>query len=84
MSPLFFRGSILISENVLSFSEFQEMRYCDFVKLEATHYFLLNIKNGTPKKDTQDEKAKVKEKLMGLETVHIDDLNLPDVYKSIL
>ena len=84
MSPLFFRGSLLISEGILSFTEFQEMRYCDFVKIEATHYFMLRVKNGTSTKTINDEREKTKEKLMGLDTVHIDDLNLPDIYKSIL
>lgn len=57
------------------------MRYCDFAKIEATHYFMVNIKNGKPNK-TQ-EKDKVKEKLLKLDTVHIDDLNLSKEYYEI-
>ena len=83
MSPLFFRGSILVSEGVLSFTEFQEMRYIDFTKLEATHYFMLKVKNGNTAKTADSEKEKTKEKLMGLDTVHIDDLGLSKEYYEI-
>ena len=82
--PLFFRGSILVSEGVISFTEFQSMRYCDFVKIEATHYYILKVKNGSDKKTKTDKNEKVKQELSGLDEINIDDLGLPKEYTDIL
>ena len=83
MSPLFFRGSILISEGILSFTEFQEMRYCDFVKVEATHYFMMRMKNGTTANTVDNKKEETKRKLDGLNTVTAEELGLSEEYLSI-
>ena len=73
----------MISEKILSYSDFMNMTYRDFKRIEATYIFMMNIKNGnsTNKEETKD---KVKEKLSGLSTISQEDFdNLPDEYKEI-
>jgi len=60
------------------------MRYCDFSKIEATHHYLLKIKNGDNKKAKTDKNDKVKQDLSGLESINIKELRLPKEYTDIL
>lgn len=80
MTPLFFRGAILISEKILSYNDFMAMTYTQFKRIEATHSFLNDMRNGNHK---ADDNAKLKDKLSNLKKVNLDDLDLPDEYKEI-
>ena len=60
-----------------------EMRYKDFKKIEATYFFMLNVKNGKTTNTQNNDKAKMKQDLNNLETVSASDLNLPDEYMEI-
>lgn len=59
------------------------MRYCDFKKVEATYYFMQNVKNGNTKSSKEKKNEKVIQDLSGLETVKASDLNLPPEYMEI-
>jgi len=72
----------MITQKIISFSEFMEMRYCDFKKIEATYFFMLNIKSGKTTKSKPD-KEKTLQSLAKLDTVKASDLNLPPEYLSI-
>jgi len=72
-----------VSQKIISFSEFMEMRYCDFKKIEATYYFMQKIKNGNTKADKKVKKDDLKQKLNNLDTVKASDLNLPEEYMEI-
>jgi len=82
MTPLFFRGSILIAEQVLSYSDFMNMNYRDFKRIEATHSLMTNLKNGVEYKD-ENSKEETKEQLSKLDSIHVDDIDLPPIYKEI-
>lgn len=70
-----FRGSILIAEKILSYSDFVNMPYDKFCKVEATYHFMMNLKNkgisGT-QNNTTNEKKELKNKLSGLPTIDPD------------
>lgn len=77
MTPLMFRGSILISEKILSYSDFINMPYDRFCKIEATSHFINMIKYEDIKKDnltSSTNKDDVKRKLAGLPTVSKNSL----------
>lgn len=59
------------------------MRYKDFKKIEATYFFMLNIKNGKTKVNQNGDQEKTKQDLGKLETVKAKDLNLPQEYMDI-
>jgi hypothetical protein len=80
MTPLFLRGSLLITEKIISYNEFMEMTFKDFKRIESTYYFMTNMKNGVTKTANNNETI---EKLSKLDTVNINDLDLPEVYKEI-
>ena len=60
-----------------------EMRYCDFKKIEATYFFMLNVKNGNTKTAQSGNNEKTKQDLSQLEKVNASDLDLPPVYMEI-
>jgi hypothetical protein len=60
-----------------------EMRYKDFKKIEATYFFMLNVKNGKTKTNHNSDKEKTMQDLGNLKTVKADDLNLPKEYMDI-
>ena len=60
-----------------------EMRYKDFKKIEATYFFMLNVKNGKTKSNQNGDQEKIKQDLGKLETVEARDLNLPQEYMDI-
>ena len=60
-----------------------EMRYIDFKKIEATYFFMLNVKNGKTESNQSNDKEKVKQELNNLEKVDARDLNLPTEYMDI-
>ena len=57
------------------------MRYKDFKKIEATYFFMLNVKNG--KTNQSGNKDKTKQDLSKLETVNVKDLDLSSEYTDI-
>lgn len=59
------------------------MRYCDFKKIEATYYFIQDIKNGKKSSSQKDDNNKVKEQLSGLKSATPEELNLPPEYLEI-
>ena len=60
-----------------------EMRYKDFKKIEATYFFMLNVKNGKTSNSQNSDKRKTKQDLSNLEKVDARDLNLPKEYMDI-
>jgi hypothetical protein len=80
MAPLFFRGAILISEKILSYNDFMTMTYSQFKRIEATYSFLTNMKNSTVK---NEDNVDMKDKLSKLQTISLDELDLPEEYKEI-
>lgn len=60
MTPLFFRGSVLIIENIISYDEFMAMPYKDFKRIEATWLFKNQQSKSRGKKQ---DKEKVKANL---------------------
>lgn len=75
MTPLFFRASILIIENIISYSEFMAMKYKDFKRLEAVWMFKNQQVNKKNKKDSND---KVKASLSNVPTRSVSDLGFSD------
>ena len=75
MTPLFFRGSILIIENVISYSEFMQMTYRDFKRLEATFIFKNKQINSKSKQQSND---KVKANLSNVPARNVRDLGFSD------
>lgn len=60
MTPYFFRGSILITDRILSYNEFMQMSYKDFSRIEALYVFKnKSINNRTSKKEKQETAAKL-------------------------
>ena len=75
MTPLFFRASILIIENIISYSEFMIMKYKDFRRLEAVWIF----KNQQVQKKTKQQQTdKVKANLSNVPTRSVKDLGFSD------
>tara|TARA_R110000737_G_scaffold8063_4_gene23624 strand:+ start:3005 stop:3250 length:246 start_codon:yes stop_codon:yes gene_type:complete len=71
MTPLMFRGSVLIASKILSYSDFVNMRYDRFCKIEATYQFMNEFKN----KESKPVKSEVKSKLDGLPTTPMSELS---------
>ena len=59
------------------------MKYKDFKKIEATYYFIQNMKNGKTKTSENSNQEKTKQDLSNLEKVDASDLNLPQEYMDI-
>ena len=70
MTPLYFRGCVLISDKVLSYSEFLEMTYFDFRRLES----LIMFKNKQINKPKGQNKNKVKSQISGLASRSVSDM----------
>jgi hypothetical protein len=63
MTPLFLRVSVLVMENVITYTEFLNMEYLDFKRFEAVWSFKnKQIKSKASKQDT----AQVRNKLAGV------------------
>ena len=71
MTPRFFRGSILITEGILSYNEFMNMSVFDFERIEATFIFK---HSSAKRKQKRQEKAKTKSALANLPTVKASDM----------
>lgn len=75
MTPYFFRGSILITDKILSYNEFMQMPVKDFERIEAMVRFKTHkIKQGIKKKETD----KVKHQLSGLAVVDARSLGFSE------
>ena len=70
MTPLMFRGSVLIASKILSYNDFVNMRYDRFCKIEATYQFMNEYKN----KESKPAKNEVKSNLEGLPTTPMNEL----------
>jgi hypothetical protein len=71
MTPLFFRGSILMIENILSYSEFMSMKYRDFKRIEAVWMFKNKQVQNRIKQQSQNETIS---KLSNVPTRSVQDM----------
>ena len=69
-----FRGSLLIANKILSYSDFINMPYDRFCKIEATYQLVNDLKYQDSSNSTKS-KNEVKQKLSGLPTANISDLS---------
>lgn len=80
MTPLYFRGCVLISEKILSYDEFMSMPYFDFIRLEK----MIAFKNDMIKDKTNRQKTdKVKSELSGLQGRSVKGLFDDDTLKKM-
>jgi len=80
MTPLYFRGCVLISEKILSYDEFMNMPYFDFIRLEK----MIAFKNEIIKDKTNRQKAdKVKSELSGLQGKSVKGLFDDEVLRNM-
>jgi len=81
MTPYFFRGCMMVSFGIITLSEFFELRYKDFTRLEAVHQLRTNYAGV---KAAKQKKAETASRLMGLPTVSLDDMDIPEEAKAFL
>mgnify|MGYP003969126953 CR=1 FL=1 len=70
MTPLYFRACVLITDKIISYSEFLNMTYFDFRRLEA----LIVFKNKQINKPKGQNKNKIKSQLSGLASRSVSDM----------
>lgn len=74
----------MISQKILSYSDFVNMPYGRFKQVEATYYFMLKLKNNSAKDDKAGKsRQEIKDKLSNLEVVKANELDLPSEYLEI-
>lgn len=75
----------MISQKVLSYSDFLSMPYNRFKQVEATYYFMLKLKNdslSSNSSNTKDKKSNLKDQANRLSTISKE--NLPKEHLEIL
>ena len=75
MTPYYFRGLVLITEGIISYSEFMKMTYNDFSRLEAFTMFKNDYRKN---KESKAKHQKTKAQLSGLNTIDINKLGFTD------
>ena len=75
MTPYYFRGLVLITEGIISYSEFMKMTYKDFSRLEAFAMFKNDYRKN---KESKVKYQKTKAQLSGLNTIDINKLGFTD------
>ena len=75
MTPYYFRGLVLITEDIISYSEFMKMTYKDFSRLEAFTMFKNDYRKN---KESKAKHQKTKAQLSGLNTIDINKLGFTD------
>ena len=75
MTPLYFRGCVLISERIISYREFLDMNYFDFKRLEALVAFKNKQINKKSKKQNTDE---IKSQLNNVQSRNVSDMGFSE------
>jgi len=71
----------MVSLGIVTMSEFFELKYKDFIRLEAVHQFRTNYAGV---KAAKQKKAETASRLMGLPTMSLDDIDIPEEAKAFL